>query len=487
MKTRNSVSAWLTSVCLALLLLVPSAAFAAVYKVEAVGEWIMENGLDEDVNVVRDRALEKAMRNAAFQVGARVDGSISTQNHKYIAGENEIRASKTLKVNNQQYTQETVEEGVLYRCHIVAMVDDAELQALSLGEKDIKQAIQLNHEKDELNNAMKEYGRQMRTASTETQRTQIRQQVKANENKFVAIQLAEKARDLIVYSAQREQGRQLCRQAIAKDSQCVLAYRVLAISYCLDNQLDKGYAVIKEGLPRLTKKKDLSDLGETAYQLYLSYGRKDKSVDSDAKMNQLLDICWPSKRTCYGIISRILRGQYIKNNPEKAMGWARKLLDRDPIGFYGDYYKFMAEIYCAQGDYQEALSFLDDGISNIPQGASLAALYKAKMECFRKMEDFDQVTETYQEGLAAVGTDSLEQARLHNAMGSIYRRMKQIEESKACFEMTVSLLTDVIRQETDKERLVSYYRVRGNAYNGLRQKNEASRDREKASELESQI
>ncbi len=387
MYKRISFSSWLTSVCLALFLILPSAVFAAVHKVEAVGEWILENGLDEDVNVVRDRALEKAMRNAAFQVGARVDGNISTQNHKYIAGENEIRASKTLKVNDQQYTHETVEEGVLYRCHIVAMVDDTELQALDLKEDDIKQEIQLNRAKDELNGQMKEYGQQMRTANTEAHRVQIRQQVKENEAKFAAIRLVEKARE--AYDAKDyTKAMMYCNMAIELDSKLLDAYFVLGDTYFqlrdFNNAID-NYQKMIPLVPPGGYGHEYASLGNVYYEM----GDYKKAIE------------------CYS--------KAIEDNPYLYGSYLR----------VGDVYKNLEKVcFAADEGYDKLIKAYERAINKRIKGPYLGRLQLG--EIYIKMGAYDKAIDCYSEAISLFP----DFPDAYNDRGVAYEKLGRRKEAK---------------------------------------------------------
>ncbi len=185
------LNAWLSMLCFAVLLLLPSAAFAEVRTVEAEGLAIMGDGPTESIPVVQERAKKKAYGIASDMAGVFVEHYVATQNHRLTQSETKTMSAAILRVISESFTAEVIGDNVIqYRCHIVTEADDSIIDAFLANRQNFDEMTKRQEERDASDAVIeREYvglKQQYKEAKTEEQRQQINRQVAANEKAFVA-------------------------------------------------------------------------------------------------------------------------------------------------------------------------------------------------------------------------------------------------------------------------------------------------------------
>ena len=193
---------WMMSVCLFVLLCMPSVVFAAQQTVEADGYYIIGDGAEENFSVARERAKQDALGRAAEMAAVYVEKCTAVKNHKLTASEIKTLAAKVLNVMDTVFENTTEGNVFKIRCHVVARVEDDETFASLLSDRQqLEESLQRERAKDEqiakLNRQMEELKRQYQNAKTDSERAEIRRQAQTNDTGFTAAQWVERGIRLI--------------------------------------------------------------------------------------------------------------------------------------------------------------------------------------------------------------------------------------------------------------------------------------------------
>ena len=454
---------------LCLCMLLPSAAFAEVQTYEADGYYTMGDGLEENVKIAKERALEDAKDRARQQAGTFVRKIVSTKNHQIVESKITTLTSTVIQVNRIDYTPEPVGDVIRYRCHIVAVVDDGQVLAMMLEKKELEEALEREQEKDEriaeLNRQMEDLKRQYQTASTVGKKDEIRQQVKANENSFTAAQWVEKA---IRACNAKDYTKAIayCNTAIELDPKSDGGYRILGDTYFQLRDYSKALECYQKMIPLVPDDygHEYAALGD----VYYAMGDYSKSIECYSKALEKNPYIYNSISRSGNVYKKLLQACDAKGGGyEKAIEAYNRVITKKIYGTVFSYNE-LGVVYDKMGDYSTAIEWFNKVMTKFPEYEetyyNLGKTYSHKGENKKAVEYYEK----YKEKLGAYDDDGY--FKLGNAYSDIGEYNKAIE----CFNKVIA------RNPTAD----AAYNNRGGAYEALGRRKEAKRDYAKAYELE---
>lgn len=167
--------------------------------VEADGEYVIGYAYEESFAVASERARADALRNASEQAGVFVEGISEVEN--LVLTRDQVRTISTniLQVQGEpKVWMETIEDGksARIRCHVVAIVDDDNIAASlqqDLGKLDeaVRKYTELEEKNAKLTAELEELKAKYDQSRSEKDRRKIVEQVKINDNQFLANQSLE--------------------------------------------------------------------------------------------------------------------------------------------------------------------------------------------------------------------------------------------------------------------------------------------------------
>ncbi|MBR1419792.1 MAG: tetratricopeptide repeat protein [Selenomonadaceae bacterium] len=175
-----------------------SNASAEQRTIEADGEYIVGEGMGEDISTAKERARVFALRNASRQAGVFVESISEVKN--LMLTEDEIR---TISANVLQVLGEPTfkivpidDKAISFKCYVVVVVDDENINEQLMKDRgDLIEATRRNRELEEERNRLQaeldELKRKYESANSEHERQEIRDQVKRNDEAFSASQYYE--------------------------------------------------------------------------------------------------------------------------------------------------------------------------------------------------------------------------------------------------------------------------------------------------------
>lgn len=177
-----------------------SVALAKVQTVEADGYYIIGDGPDENHSVAKDRARMDAKRQATEKAGVFVESVSEVRNNQLVRDEINTIAAQVLKIQSEKITAEVVNDTVIrYRCHIVALVDSANVTAKLVQDRQkLYEAMEQNKRLLQELDAIKEEMTKLKAkymTSDENTRQEINREIKQNEEKFTAANWFDKGID----------------------------------------------------------------------------------------------------------------------------------------------------------------------------------------------------------------------------------------------------------------------------------------------------
>ena len=417
-------SAFLKSkICLFLLclcMLLPSAAFAEVQTYEADGYYTMGDGLEENVKIAKDRALEDARGMAAQQAGTFVRKIVSTKNHQLVESQTTMMASAVLQIQSVSYTPEPVGDVIRYRCHIVVVVDDGQVLAMMSEKKELEEALKREQQKDEhiaeLNRQMEDLKRQYQTASTPEQKTEIRLKVKVNENAFTAAQLVYEGCKVFRPWDIAESVKYF-KQAIEVDPQYMPAYKSLGTAYLASKEYDKAFAIYRKAFENFPDE-TLPDEGDLMYGNSLRRGLqlicytawdKAKTVEEKIAICKKAIAISPMEGAGYWRLAMTYSAHGMKAEADecrrKIIEFCQRRLDSNKYPkTTREYYKRMIEAYEGLGDYEGAVEACTDwiayceGTNDLTPNGKInwtAQAYTARAKCYEKLERYEDAKQDY--------------------------------------------------------------------------------------------
>ena len=164
--------------------------------VEADGEYVISYSFEESFAAASERARAEAIRNASNQAGIYVESISEIQD--LVLTYDQVRAISTnvLQIQGEpKIWMEPIADGksARIRCHVTALVDDENITSifrdsrLSLDDA-VRKNKELEEKNAELNAELERLKQKYESVSTESERKQILEQVKINDNQFSANQ-----------------------------------------------------------------------------------------------------------------------------------------------------------------------------------------------------------------------------------------------------------------------------------------------------------
>lgn len=164
-------------------------------QIQASGEYVFGDS-EESPAVAKERARVYALKNASQQAGVFVESIVRVKN--MVLTEDEIRtisANVLEVVGEPQFKNEVTADGkgFIIRCHIVAIVDDDNINAkLMKDRQSLDEAVRMNREYEnrirDLTDEIERLKRERANATTESEIKRIDAQIKQNDLGFKAMQ-----------------------------------------------------------------------------------------------------------------------------------------------------------------------------------------------------------------------------------------------------------------------------------------------------------
>ncbi len=227
--------------CLAMIILLGISGSISVSAeeriIEASGTYTIGDGLDENISVAKERAKEDALRNASEQAGVFVESLSVVQEAMLTKDEVKVISANIMQVQGTpKYKVIPVSDDVIrYECQMTVVVDTSNVNSAMLQDKSAladatKRNKELVAEVDRLNKEMEQLRQKFTQASTETERQQIRVEVKENEDGFAATQLNKQGAKMFA-EARYSEAVALFSQAIEKNPRYAYAYHNRGTAY----------------------------------------------------------------------------------------------------------------------------------------------------------------------------------------------------------------------------------------------------------------
>ena len=216
---------------------VTCSALAAPQVIEAEGSYTIGDGLDENISAAKERAKADAMRNASEQACVFVESLTVVQEGALTKDEIRVISASIMKLQGEpKFKIVPVSDDVIrYQCHVTVMVDTDNVNAQMMQDKGkladaVRQNQKLTAEVERLNKEMEQLRQKYAEASTDTERQQIRVEVRQNEAGFAATQLNEQGAKLFAEGRYGE-AVTVFSQAIAKNPRYAYAYHNRGTAY----------------------------------------------------------------------------------------------------------------------------------------------------------------------------------------------------------------------------------------------------------------
>ena len=227
--------------CLAMMALVggygSSSVFAEQRLIEATGTYTIGDGLDENISVAKDRAKEDALRNASEQAGVFVESLSVVQDAMLTKDEVKVISANIMQVQGPpKFKAIPISDDVIrYECQVTVLVDTDNVNTAMLQDKpaladSAAQNKELTAEVERLNKEMEQLLQKYAAAASDTERQQIRVEVRQNEAGFAATQLNEEGAKLFAAGRYGEAVTAF-GQAIAKNPRYAYAYHNRGTAY----------------------------------------------------------------------------------------------------------------------------------------------------------------------------------------------------------------------------------------------------------------
>ena len=340
--------AWLSPLCLAMLLLLPSAAFAAEQTVEADGYYTVGDGLEENHSTAKLRAKEAAKGIAAEQAAVLVEKCVTVKNHQLTASEIRTVAANVMKIKEEIITPEVDGNTIRYHCHIVAVVDDGSVIGDILTDRQklaetVQKAEELRLRNEALAREIEELKRQYQVAKTNEERAALRREAQANERSFTAAQWVEQGNQ--AYDEKNYNKAIECyNKAIALDPGDACAYSNLGSAYGAQGDIVKAMEWLNKALVID------SDFADAYYNLGFAYYQNSDYNKAIENLNKAIAL---KSSFPVAVSYHILGNAYFgARNYDKAIELQNKAIAQYPG--YADAYNSRGIVYARLGRKQEA-------------------------------------------------------------------------------------------------------------------------------------
>lgn len=215
--------------------------------IEGDGFYTIGDGLDENISVAKERAKNEALRNAGEKAGVFVESLSFVKEGQLTHDEVMVISAQVMQLQGTpKFRAVPITEDVLrYECHVTVLVDTDNINASMVKDKAalsdaVRQNKELTEEVVRLNQEMETLKQRFANASTESERQEIRQEVRRNDEGFVAAGLNEQGARLLG-EGQFAEAAGLFSEALAKNPDFAYAYHNRGIAY--GKMKDYGRAV----------------------------------------------------------------------------------------------------------------------------------------------------------------------------------------------------------------------------------------------------
>ncbi|MBR2216419.1 MAG: tetratricopeptide repeat protein [Selenomonadaceae bacterium] len=212
-----------------------SAVFAAVQTFTATDGYTMSDY--DNPNVAEQRAIDYAMRRAAEQAGVYVESLSIVQEGMLTKDEIMVLSANVMQVQGTpKFKASLISDDVIrYECHLSVLVDTDNISPAMVQDKAalaaaVEKNKELTAEVERLNREMERLKEQYASAVTDSERQQIRQAVKQNDEYFIAAGLNEQGASLFAQGRYAE-AVNCFTQAIEKNPRLAFAYHNRGSAY----------------------------------------------------------------------------------------------------------------------------------------------------------------------------------------------------------------------------------------------------------------
>ena len=350
---------------LSLLVLICSLCFVApvsaeVQTIEADGYYIMGDGLEENQVVAKERAKANAKRSAAEQAGIFIESISEVKDGKLTKDEIRTIASTVLQIKSDEVNLEVEGKSVKFHCHIVALVDTANVTPqLKQDKKELEEATQrlkeMEKENARINTELAALKEKFKVAS-EPEKQEIKAEVKRNETQFTAVLWFEKGN---AYHDHRN--KIACYlKAVEIDPKYAEAWYNLGRSYHMQASYD-------EAIDCYLKVIDIDPEYADGYcYLGIAYDEREYSNNkrlSDEAIKYYLKAVNINPKYAFAW-NRLGNAYSFRKQYDKAVEYYRKAVESDPN--FWQYWKNLGFAYYNQKRYQEALNAYDEALKFDP-------------------------------------------------------------------------------------------------------------------------
>ncbi|SFA82324.1 tetratricopeptide repeat protein [Selenomonas ruminantium] len=447
---------------LALCIAVPMNASAEKRQVEGNGMYLMGDSDTENVAVAKERAKQEALRNASEQAAVFVE-SMSVVD-KGVLTSDEIRtytASIMNIIGTPQISMTPDGNGILFRCHLVAVVDSDDFKNLT--PESMRESKRLAEENARLTREMDELKQKYAQAASEAEKQEIRVQIEQAGNHYMTVQDAEAAERFFNEGCNFDRNKSYDKavaayqKAIHYNPQHSGAYNNLGIIY--DDVL-KDYVKAEEYYKLAIKSNPLyanayNNLGTLYVEQKRDYVKAEEYYKKAIQINPQLADGYRSLGTLY----REQKRDYVK-----AEEYYKKAIQVNPQ--YAGAYFSLGYLYTEQKrDYVKAEEYYKKAIQINPQYAyaytNLAGLYL-------EQERYNDAMNALKKSIA-IAPDEYN----WDMLGVVYLNLGQY--AKAVEACNNALWFD--------NNMGFCYYIRGQAYEKLGDKAKALSDMRRATEL----
>lgn len=264
----------------------PMAAFAEVREVEAEGYYRMGDGMEERMDIAKQRAIEDATQRAAEKAGVFVESFSATYMGEITRDEVRAIAATVLDVKEPvKVIPEVFADGqaIRYHAYVTAVVDTANIEKM-LGKNgdDKAEMVRRNNEiEEELAKVHAEIER-LKTEhqrATEAEKQRINEEVKQNERRFEAVEWYKKG-SAHIDTDEYEQAIECFKRAIEIDPSYAAPWGGMAMAYGMLQRYDEAEKACRRGIEI-----DPNDLASWVNlgQVYNILGKPEQSMECSQK------------------------------------------------------------------------------------------------------------------------------------------------------------------------------------------------------------
>lgn len=175
-----------------------SSASADQRTIEADGEYIVGEGMGEDISTAKERSRVAALKNASQQAGVFVESIVDVKNLTLTDAQIRTISANVLQViGDPKFKIDPIDDkAISFKCYLVVVVDDDNISEQLMKDRgELDEATRRNRELEEERNRLQaeldELKRKYESANSESERQEIRAQVKLNDEAFTASQYYE--------------------------------------------------------------------------------------------------------------------------------------------------------------------------------------------------------------------------------------------------------------------------------------------------------